>query len=173
MRSIFVDDAKCLSCKTCEIACCVAHSKTKTLFGAISEENLAQTRIYVEPTGTSGFPLQCRHCSDAQCVNACVTKAMSVDPQTGAVAYDAKRCLGCLMCVLACPFGVCEALKTHTQSPDVVNAISKCDLCAMEAEGPACVRSCPTGALSFGSPEEFSQNRRRAYLVNLGKAAGY
>jgi carbon-monoxide dehydrogenase iron sulfur subunit len=169
MQSIFVDDAKCLGCKTCELACCIAHSESKTLVGALSQGVLPQTRIHVEPVGAGGFPIQCRHCTDPSCVKACVTGAMSRDPVTGAVVYDAKMCLGCLMCVLVCPFGVCEALKAQTKASDHVNAVSKCDLCADSAAGPACVGSCPTGALSFGSPEEFAQARRRAYLVNLQK----
>ena len=169
MQSILVDDAKCLGCKTCELACCIAHSESKTLFGALSQTVLPQTRIYVEPVGKGSFPIQCRHCADPGCVKACVTGAMSSDPVTGAVVYDAEKCLGCLMCVLACPFGVCEALKAQTKSSDLVNAVSKCDLCALSADGPACVNSCPTGALSFGSPEEFARERRRAYLVHLEK----
>jgi carbon-monoxide dehydrogenase iron sulfur subunit len=171
MRSIFVDDVKCLSCKSCELACAVAHSKTKNLFSAIAEEYLPQTRIHVEPSGSGGFPLQYRHCTDAQCVKACVSGALAFDAASGEVVYDAKKCLGCLMCVLACPFGVCETLKARVKSNETVNAVSKCDFCAQLEAGPACVDSCPTGALSFGTAEEFSQARRRAYLVNLQQEA--
>jgi carbon-monoxide dehydrogenase iron sulfur subunit len=165
MYSIFVDDAKCLGCKSCEIACCVVHSRSKTLFGAILENAQPQTRIHVEPYGAGAFPLQCRHCTEPQCAKACITGAMKW--KDGVVIYDAASCLGCGMCVIACPFGLCDVLKAAQRSIDVVNTISKCDLCVTRTEGPACVEACPTGSLSFGTAEDFSQAKRRSYLVQM------
>ncbi|MDR2632173.1 MAG: 4Fe-4S binding protein [Treponema sp.] len=169
MYSIFVEDATCLGCKSCELACCIAHSSSKTLFGALGEAGILQNRIHVEPCGKGAFPLQCRHCSEPQCAKACVTGALQW--QDGAVAYDASRCLGCQMCVIACPFGLCESLKTAHPSGDAFQGISKCDLCANRSAGPACVEACPTGSLSFASPEDFSKAKRRSYLVHLQKEA--
>ena len=155
MQSIFVDDAKCLGCKTCELACAVAHSPSKNLFAAIAAQETAHTRIYVENAGTGAFPLQCRHCAEAPCVKACVTGALS--EHAGAVGYAKEKCLGCLMCVIACPFGVCGEARAKE--------IAKCDLCA--GSDPACVGACPTGALRFGSADSFAKERRRNYLVWL------
>ncbi|MDR0722504.1 MAG: 4Fe-4S binding protein [Treponema sp.] len=169
MFSIFVDDAKCLGCRSCELACCIAHSASKTLFGALHEAVPPQNRIYVEPYGAGAFPLQCRHCTEPQCAKACVTGAMKW--QEGAVVYDAAQCLGCGMCVIACPFGLCESLKTAQKSREAVQGISKCDLCATRPAGPACVEACPTGSLTFGTPEDFSQAKRRSYLVHLQEEA--
>jgi carbon-monoxide dehydrogenase iron sulfur subunit len=171
-RLIFVDSAKCLSCKTCELQCAAAHSSTKTLMGAISEG--AEPCVHVESTGGSsiqGFPLQCRHCEDAQCVKACATHALFRDSATGLVNYDPQKCLGCLMCVIACPFGVCEQAKLAANKSgypaDALNAVSKCDLCAAREGGPACVEGCPTGALSFTTAEEFSKGKRREYIFTM------
>ncbi|MDR1147863.1 MAG: 4Fe-4S binding protein [Spirochaetaceae bacterium] len=169
MYSIFVDDAKCMGCKSCEIACCVAHSVSKTRFGAVGEECPPQTRVYVEPCGAGAFPLQCRHCTEPQCAKACITGAMKW--KDGAVEYDAAACLGCGMCVIACPFGLCESLKAAQRANDTVNAISKCDLCAGRPEGPACVESCPTGSLSLGTAESYSRTKRKTYLVQLQREA--
>jgi carbon-monoxide dehydrogenase iron sulfur subunit len=167
MYSIFVDDATCLGCKSCELACCIAHSVSKTLFGAVGEACPPQTRIHVEPYGLGAFPLQCRHCTEPQCAKACITGAMKW--KDGAVVYDAASCLGCGMCVIACPFGLCEALKAAPKSNEAV--ISKCDLCADRNKGPACVEACPTGSLSFGTAGDFSQAKRRSYLVQLQREA--
>jgi carbon-monoxide dehydrogenase iron sulfur subunit len=167
MVSIFVDDARCLGCKSCELACCIAHSASKTLFGALGEAVPPRNRIHVEPYGRGAFPLQCRHCTEAQCARACVTGAMRWEE--GAVVYDAAQCLGCGMCVIACPFGLCESLKTTQRSGGTVDGISKCDLCGTREGGPACVEACPTGSLTFGDSVDFAESRRRAYLVNLQK----
>ena len=121
MNTIFVDDAKCLGCKSCELACCIAHSASKTLFGALFEENPPQNRIHVEPYGSGAFPFQCRHCAEPQCAKACVTGAMQW--KDGAVVYDEAQCLGCGMCVIACPFGLCESVKASQTSRERVNGI--------------------------------------------------
>lgn len=166
MRTIFIDGAKCLGCKSCELACCAAHSTSGTITGAFLGGEELQTRVHVEPSGVGAFPIQCRHCEDALCVKACVTGAMErgVD---GTVVYDAKKCLGCAMCVIACPFGVCETLKKAVKTEDSVNAVSKCDLCAGRGAGPACVEGCPTGALCYEEAKDFARDKRRAYLVNI------
>ena len=163
MKAIFVDHSICLSCHTCELACAVAHSRSKTLYGAIAEEFPPRARIHVEPVVGGGFPLQCRHCDDAHCVRACVTKALYTDAATGAVLHDESRCIGCTMCVLACPFGAVE----EQEKEDNQCAVSKCDLCLSASIEPACATACPTGAISFKTSEEHSRDKRRAYLVEL------
>jgi carbon-monoxide dehydrogenase iron sulfur subunit len=163
MKTIFVDHNICLSCHTCEMACVVAHSRSKTLYGAIAEEFPPRSKIHVEPVGARGFPLQCRHCDEPQCVKACVSKALFIDAGTGAVLHDSARCIGCTMCVLACPFGAVEEQAAR----DNQCAVSKCDLCLSLADEPACATSCPTGAISFKESEVYSKEKRRAYLVEL------
>ena len=167
MRRILVDDAKCLACHACELACAVAHSESKTLFGAIAEQSLPISGMYVEPgVKGRGFPLNCRHCQDPQCVRACVTKALHSDPN-GAVVFDKNRCLGCQMCFIACPFGAIAEASSDSCF------ISKCDLCSgsenafCQSQKPACVCACPTRALVFEDADDFSKSKRRKYLVEL------
>ena len=62
----------------------------------------------------------------------------------GALEVDAARCIGCLSCVFACPFG---ATFVDPASGEVL----KCDLCEGD---PTCVKVCPTGALTY---EEISK----------------
>ena len=163
MESILVDDAKCLACHACEIACSVAHSGSGTLYGAISEQSPPASKMFVEPGGRGrGFPLSCRHCQDPQCVRACVTKSLYM-AQDGAVLHDKTRCIGCLMCFIACPFG---AIEEGEKEPGKY-AVSKCDLCADTGMKPACVKSCPTKALVLAEADSFSKDRRRKYLVEM------
>ena len=165
MKRILVDDAKCLACHSCEIACAVAHSDSKTLYGAISEKPPLRSGLHVEPGGKGrGFPLGCRHCQDPQCVRACVTKALH-SHNDGVVHYNKSLCLGCQMCIIACPFGTIEEnISTEAFS------VSKCDLCDGSAE-PSCVTACPTQALIFEDADLHSKSKRRKYLVELSTSS--
>ena len=50
------------------------------------------------------MPIQCKHCEDAPCLNACTKGAISrIDHQ---VIVDAEKCIGCKDCMQACPFAV-------------------------------------------------------------------
>ncbi len=48
---------------------------------------------------------QCMHCLYPACVSACIVGAFTRDP-SGAVIYDAWKCIGCRYCMAACPFQV-------------------------------------------------------------------
>ena len=163
MKKILVDDAKCLACRSCEIACCVAHSDSRTLYGALSEQKLPLSSVHVETGGKGrGFPLGCLHCQDPQCVRACVTHALYMNPD-GIVLYDKKRCIGCHMCLVACPFGAIEGGARVSET----YTISKCDLCTTLGHDPACVAACPTHALIFEEPDHFSKNKRVRFLAEM------
>lgn len=53
----------------------------------------------------------CTHCG--ACVGQCLAKALTVDPQTGRVHLDHGSCLGCRLCIPACPFGVLTSVEEH------------------------------------------------------------
>ena len=163
MKKILIDDSKCMACHSCEIACCIAHSDTQTLYGAISEKMPPVSVLHVEQGGKGrGFPLGCRHCQDPQCVRACVTKALYMD-QDGVILHEKSRCIGCAMCFIACPFGVIEECAKESGG----YSINKCDLCAASSRQPACVDACPTKALVFEDTDSFSKDKRRKYLVEM------
>lgn len=86
------------------------------------------------------IPMVCRHCDMPECVFTCISGAMTKDEETGLVKHDMSQCASCFMCVMSCPYGV---LKPDKKSNKVV---VKCDMCIGKGE-PACVASCPTGAL--------------------------
>ncbi len=159
--NIVVDFSKCISCHSCEIACAVEHSSSKSLYLAIDERPRPQKRVVVENYGQSNLPLQCRHCEDAPCVKICPTGALVKEGVEGPVVLKDHLCIGCKWCVLACPFGVIMA------APDD-HIMIKCDLCRERAEEgrfPACVEACPTGALQFASTAQLAGEKRREFLV--------
>ena len=147
-RKIFAISSLCTGCRTCEIACAVAHSNAKSLAEAILEIPLPRYAIEVQPGEKVTLPLNCRHCEEPDCLFACKAGAVSKDEKSGQVKVDLDKCVGCWMCVMVCPFG---AARSDADRGKVV----KCDLCADRPEGPACVEACPTRALFYGTAEEF------------------
>ena len=159
MRQILAKSEHCLGCKSCELACAVAHSTDKTLFKAIQEQT-PQKRIFVESNGELNLPLQCRQCLDSPCVHACMSGAMQYDSKTGLIHVDDQKCVGCMMCVMVCPFGViAEVPATH-------KAV-KCDRCQALNYEPACVTACPTKALEYVEVQEFAHSGRRTFLDQM------
>ncbi len=159
MKQILINLERCLGCKTCELACAVEHSVSKELFGAVCETPSPVSRVYVEKGQQYNFPLQCRHCSDAQCIKACISGALWRDETTGLVSHSKEKCVGCWMCVMTCPFGVI------IQDRGAKIAL-KCDRCP-EREIPACVASCPTKALSLEKVPFYAKGKREEYLTNF------
>ncbi len=148
MKKIYFKEEYCMACRLCEIACLVAHSKSKKIIKAYKEEFPSLTpRLIIEQKGPLSFAIQCRHCKDAPCVEACVTGAMKRDKKTGAVSHDSEKCVGCWMCVMSCPFGV---ILMDTKEKKVA---TKCDLCA-DVGSPACVDACPNEALIYKESEK-------------------
>jgi len=152
MGRIFCDLRRCLACRACELACAVEHSASKDLFQAVLREELPARRREVQPAPYGNISLACHHCDPAPCVDACITGAMH--KEGGATLVDQERCVGCWMCVMACPFGVI--------TPSKLKVALKCDLCP-DREGRegraryACVEACPTEALFAGEFEEFEE----------------
>lgn len=147
MKRIIAKEKYCIGCRLCEVSCIVQHSKSQKILKAFRhEKDLIVPGVQVEQSGYASFALQCRHCEEAPCVEACMTGAMHRDPETGAVICDTDKCVGCWMCIMVCPFG---AINRGTAR----KVASKCDLC-MGAEEPACVANCPNEALVYIDDDE-------------------
>jgi len=97
-------------------------------------------RIHVEGGDKICFAVSCRHCTDPICVKSCIAGAISkVD---GVVKIDRSKCVGCLTCVLVCPYGAL--------APGENGTMQKCELCLNNSCGaPACVEGCPNKAIVY------------------------
>lgn len=160
MKQILVRLDRCVGCKTCELQCSIKHSRAKDLFGAVLGGERPVRRVFVETNGEVNMPLQCRQCREPRCVQACMSGAMYEDRESGLVLNREERCLGCWMCVMACPFG---AIVPDEREEKAV----KCDQCLSEDHDPACVRGCPTGALQFVEIAEFDKKVRGEFLTEI------
>lgn len=156
-KVIMVDIEKCLACKSCEIACAVAHSKSGRLEEAIAEQPKPQKRVTVEAAEGFAVPMQCRHCEEAPCIAVCPTGAIRRRKADDPVLIDQERCIGCKYCIVVCPFGVIDTSNDG-------KAVVKCDLCIERTKAgqePACVEACPTKALKLVGERELAAGRRR------------
>jgi len=153
MKEIFIRPDRCMGCRSCEIACSVHHSGSKSLIRAIRDTPQPRKRLYVEWIEGQKIPLLCHHCDEAPCVAVCRTGATIKDPVTGIVTKDRNKCVGCWVCATVCTFGVVGREKEE-------RIALKCDRC-QDAEVPACVAACPTGTLIFLEEREFADIARR------------
>ena len=123
---ILVDISKCTGCKKCEEECAKVHAD-------------GVSRVSIVKYNEQYIPILCIQCTDPPCVAKCPVKALTVNAETGFVTVDTNKCIGCQLCHESCPGHVPE------YHPERKYAII-CDLCKGD---PACVKVCPTGALTY------------------------
>ncbi|MCW4006214.1 MAG: 4Fe-4S dicluster domain-containing protein [Candidatus Bathyarchaeota archaeon] len=146
MKKIVANPDACMGCGLCEVYCIVQHSKSKDIIKAYNREKPRPiSRVRREMSKPVSFAIQCRHCDDAPCVEACLAGAMTKDKETGLVTHNPDKCIGCWTCVMICPYG---AIKMDVEG----KVVAKCDRC-VELEVPACVANCPNQALEFKEVE--------------------
>lgn len=161
-RFIDVKPSRCIGCRTCEIACVLAHAELGMGTDAeAAKENDGDVlgclghmpRLKVIKGDNVCMPVTCHHCDDAPCAGACPTGAISFVQST--VQVNQSRCIGCKSCMIACPYGMMDVVAMPVSRPYAGVRLSmgtkaqahKCDLCIDRSQGPACVAACPTQAL--------------------------
>ena len=139
MKRVYVNEEWCLGCHLCEYNCAFANSGQTDMAKALRDKPIFP-RIHVEDDGRVCYAVSCRHCEDPICVRSCISGALSL--ADGAVVIDHEKCVGCLTCVLVCPYGAV--------APGPDGAALKCELCLANACGsPACVAGSPNGAIVY------------------------
>ncbi|MHC4225498.1 MAG: 4Fe-4S dicluster domain-containing protein [Planctomycetota bacterium] len=131
-RMILIDQDACTGCRQCELVCSVHHT------GAADPARARITTIKWEAEGFY-LPVVCQQCLEPACAAVCPVAAIAKEPDSNRIVIDDERCIGCKMCVMACPYG---AMGIDTQQGKVV----KCDLCDGD---PTCVSFCEAEALKF------------------------
>lgn len=163
-KSFFIDTTLCTACRGCQVACKQWHNlpseKTENRGSYQNPEDLSFNTyklVRMEEKIIDGqlkwlfFPDQCRHCLEPPCQDtAGEPTAIFTDPSTGAVIYTANtRGLNADEIIESCPYDV------PRKGPD--GTLAKCDMCLDRVQNglqPACVKTCPTGAMNFGGREE-------------------
>lgn len=155
-RFIMADAAKCIGCRTCEVACVVSHQENQDCAAVSANHFFSRIRVIKENSLTTA--VSCHQCEDAPCANICPTQA--IRRERGHIFVDQARCIGCKSCMLACPFGAMNVVAHASR----VQAV-KCDLCWHRETGPACVEACPTGALNCTDAAQIQRQRLRAHPI--------
>jgi Fe-S-cluster-containing dehydrogenase component/DMSO reductase anchor subunit len=154
---------QCTGCKACVAAC---HS----LNGLDDDESWRDVGVLI---GDVYVPYQqtittaCHHCLDAACANGCPVLAYEKDALTGIVRHLDDQCIGCSYCILKCPYDVPKYNKKR-------GIVRKCDMCQQRlamGEAPACVQSCPSGAIAIRivnvEEDKFRQSSQGSMLPDV------
>jgi formate dehydrogenase iron-sulfur subunit len=162
-RALLIDIVRCIGCRGCVAACKEAHSFP----GSEQETELSATAYTaMVDRGKDRYVRKlCMHCVTPSCVSVCPVGAFT-KTALGPVTYDARKCLGCRYCMVACPFDV-----PRYEWAKVVPAVRKCDMCAERVAGgkpPACVEVCPAEATVAGTRDELLAEAHRRIAENPG-----
>jgi formate dehydrogenase beta subunit len=176
-----IDTTTCIGCKACEVACVEWNGYQ---FRETTFDNTYQTMPEtawnfwnlikfneVETDGGMQWLMrkdQCMHCEEPGCLIACPADGAIVQYTNGIVDFNQANCIGCQYCVTGCPFNI-------PKFNEATKKVYKCTLCSDRVGAglePACIKSCPTGCLHFGSKEDmkFEAEKRVAQLHSNGHA---
>jgi formate dehydrogenase iron-sulfur subunit len=179
-----IDESKCIGCKACQVAC--------SQWNELSDDIGTNVGVYdnpsdltdkswtlmrfaeVETSGSLEWLIRkdgCMHCADPGCLKACPSPGAIVQYANGIVDFKQENCIGCGNCVTGCPFDIPRISEKDKKA-------YKCTLCSDRVSvglEPACVKTCPTGAIVFGKKEDMVTygNKRAGELKERGfKEAG-
>ncbi|TAK00632.1 MAG: 4Fe-4S dicluster domain-containing protein [Chloroflexota bacterium] len=173
-----VDSASCIGCGLCVVACKEENAVTEDGEFArtwVERHAVADGAVYVDSPdgGMDGFPATstapgaegktiesaffeprlCMQCEDSPCTSVCPVGA-TYRTEDGIILVDARRCIGCGYCVVACPYGARYLTPAAERAPnDTPGIADKCTWCYHRISRgalPACVEVCPVGARRFG-----------------------
>ena len=168
---ILINANKCFGCNACTIICKQRHG---------TAPGHMWCRVYEREIGEypnahrAWIPLLCMHCENAPCERACPTGA-SHYAEDGTVQIDFDKCIGCRMCMGACPYNArffnkasieencyfpgkgLSAVEELHKDEHIRGVMEKCTMCSdRRADGlePACVQTCPPKARMFGDLDD-------------------
>lgn len=154
---IKLDPAKCIDCGACQGACLNYHGKRANA---------------VEGKMMGLMVVNCQHCENAPCGNACPVSAI-VQEDNG-IMINNDICIGCGLCEKACPFNAILMLdRKQPEDADLrtkrlKKLAHKCDLCE-GMEGNRCIDFCPTNALTLVDSAQERMNKAIKIANMMGK----
>jgi molybdopterin-containing oxidoreductase family iron-sulfur binding subunit len=165
-----VDIKRCVGCHTCAIACKQGNNLPNDIWWnrvlTCGGENIDTPEgEYPSSLDISYLTFACQHCDEPACVKSCPTKA-TWQREDDIVMQDYDKCMGCEMCVMACPYDAVRTLNEKepeyhldfavgdaTVEPQQKGTVSKCNFCYERVDQgllPNCIEVCPVNARHFG-----------------------
>ena len=169
-----IDTKRCVGCNACTVACKMANNVPQDIFWTRALTDGGE----MMDTPAGEFPdvslryitVSCQHCENPACAKVCPVGATYKDPETGIVVQDVDKCIGCRMCMSACPYtGVRSfnweeprypmdfALGDADAPKHQKHVVEKCIFCYQRlarGETPACMDLCPARARHFGDLDD-------------------
>ena len=178
-----IDTKRCVGCHTCAVQCRYENNIPKeTWWNRIMTDggdhmDLASGQF---PNVTMSYlPVACQHCDNPSCVKVCPVGATYKDEETGVVRQDYDKCIGCRMCMAACPYPGVRSFNWDEPKymiaaefgdadavPHQKHVVEKCTMCwhrLARGEEPACIEVCPERARFWGDLDD--PNSEAAQLV--------
>ena len=172
--------SRCIGCKGCEVACKEWNDlkvEPTVNFGSYQSHQDLSSNTWllmrfneVEVNDQLQWLIKkdaCLHCEEPGCLFACPAPGAIVQYQNGIVDFNQENCIGCQYCVTGCPFDIPRFDKG-------TKTVHKCNMCVDRVEAglePACVKTCPTNAISWGSKADMVAMAE--HKVETLKARGY
>jgi molybdopterin-containing oxidoreductase family iron-sulfur binding subunit len=156
-----IDLGKCIGCRACAVSCKsnnnlpdgIWYNRVEPLGG---DEDMVASGTYPADLILGFQPIACQHCDNPPCVAACPVEA-TWKGEDGIVTQDNELCIGCKLCLDACPYGArsfndnepayqAEHAFGDADAPaHIFQRVEKCTFCANRlARGaePACMELC-------------------------------
>ncbi|MCI8469167.1 MAG: 4Fe-4S dicluster domain-containing protein [Eggerthellaceae bacterium] len=169
-----IDSARCIGCHSCAVACKQINNLPRGVWWnrVLTEggEDMDTPAGEFPNLSMTATPVSCQHCENPACVKVCPVGATYKDPETGVVRQDYDKCIGCRMCMAACPYtGVrsfnweepAYAVDVALGDADVPkhqkHVVEKCTVCyprTSQGASPACMEVCPPLARFWGDLDD-------------------
>ena len=165
-----IDTKRCIGCHTCAVSCKSDNNiPDGTWWNRVLTDGGESVDAFGGAFGAASrtfIPVACQHCENPACVKVCPVGATYKDEETGAVRQDYDKCIGCRMCMAACPYTGVRSFNWEEPKYSVDHAmgdadvpkhqkhvVEKCTMCwhrLAKGENPICVEGCPAYARYFG-----------------------
>ena len=170
-----IDTYRCMGCQTCVTSCKLAnHLPAGILWNRVltvgGESIDTPAGTYPNALSLKFMPVACQHCANPACVKVCPVGATYKDKDTGVVRQDYDKCIGCRMCMAACPYSGVRSFNweepkyyiDHVTGDEDVPAhqkhvVEKCTFCwhrLAKGQVPKCVDSCIGFARYYGDLDD-------------------
>lgn len=181
-----IDLRKCIGCHMCSVACKSNNNLPNGVWfnrvetdGGGGQDTARGT--YPEDLTLGWVPICCQHCAMPACLAVCPANVISKRAD-GIVEQNNEECIGCMLCVDACPYGVRTVVEGELEyvvdfalgdwdaPKHLANTATKCTFCANRIDRddkPACMELCSGHARLWGDLDD-PNSEVSQYLESCG-----